>query len=60
MINVQLLFLIFKKVPISIFHIDTRERLISTLDKACERIQDFTDSAYTAHEHRGLFILFIL
>ncbi|XP_065342960.1 alpha-catulin isoform X1 [Cloeon dipterum] len=30
----------------------TRERLAGSLEQAIERCQDFTDSAYTSHEHR--------
>jgi hypothetical protein len=37
--------------------VDTREKLISALDKVCERIQDFTDSAYTTHDHRENILL---
>ena len=29
-----------------------RERMTSALEAAIERTQDFTDSAYTSHEHR--------
>lgn len=45
------------QAAISIFHVDTREKLISALDKVCDRIQDFTDSAYTSHEHRENILL---
>ena len=45
------------QAAISIFLVDTREKLISALDKVCERIQDFTDSAYTTHEHRENILL---
>ncbi|CRK86852.1 CLUMA_CG000677, isoform A [Clunio marinus] len=45
------------EAAISIFLVDTREKLISALDKVCERIQDFTDSAYTTHEHRENILL---
>lgn len=34
-----------------------RERLSSALDAAVERTQDFTDSAYTSHEHREKILL---
>lgn len=45
------------KAAISIFLPDTREKLIAALDKVCERTQDFTDSAYTTHEHRENILL---
>lgn len=45
------------KAAISIFLPDTREKLISALDKVCERTQDFTDSAYTTHDHRENILL---
>ncbi|XP_046384624.1 alpha-catulin [Ischnura elegans] len=36
----------------------TRERLKAALDAVVERTQDFTDSAYTSHEHReGILLL---
>ncbi|RWS29502.1 alpha-catulin-like protein [Leptotrombidium deliense] len=34
-----------------------RERLISAFDSLVERTQDFTDSAYTTHEHREKILL---
>lgn len=34
-----------------------RERLSSALDAVVERTQDFTDSAYTGHEHREKILL---
>ncbi|XP_022242430.1 alpha-catulin-like isoform X1 [Limulus polyphemus] len=34
-----------------------REQLLSALDAVLERTQDFTDSAYTSHEHRENIIL---
>uniref|UniRef100_T1IXC7 Alpha-catulin n=1 Tax=Strigamia maritima TaxID=126957 RepID=T1IXC7_STRMM len=34
-----------------------REKLISALDAIIERTQDFTDSAYTSHEHRESMLL---
>lgn len=45
------------QAAISIFLVETREKLIAALDKVCERIQDFTDSAYTTHEHRENILL---
>lgn len=45
------------QAAISIFLPDTREKLMSALDKVCERTQDFTDSAYTTHEHRENILL---
>lgn len=45
------------QAAISIFLPDTREKLIAALDKVCERTQDFTDSAYTTHEHRENILL---
>lgn len=41
----------------SLFTSDGREKLISALDKVCERTQDFTDSAYTSHENRENILL---
>lgn len=35
----------------------TRERLSSALNVAVERTQDFTDSAYTSHDHREKILL---
>lgn len=35
----------------------TREHLLSALDKLIEKTQDFTDSAYTRHEHRENILL---
>ncbi|KAG8226305.1 hypothetical protein J437_LFUL002744 [Ladona fulva] len=38
--------------------VGTRERLKAALDAVVERTQDFTDSAYTSHEHReGILLL---
>lgn len=34
-----------------------RERLASAFDTLIERTQDFTDSAYTFHEHREKMLL---
>lgn len=34
-----------------------RERMTSALEAAIERTQDFTDSAYTSHEHRENILL---
>ena len=34
-----------------------RDRMTSSLDAAIERTQDFTDSAYTSHEHRENILL---
>lgn len=34
-----------------------KERLSSALDTIVERTQDFTDSAYTSHEHRENILL---
>ena len=34
-----------------------RERLQSALDAVVQRTQDFTDSAYTSHEHREKILL---
>ncbi|XP_055631442.1 alpha-catulin isoform X3 [Toxorhynchites rutilus septentrionalis] len=42
---------------ISIFSSDTREQLLAALDKVCEKTQDFTDSAYTSHDHRENILL---
>ncbi|XP_055532436.1 alpha-catulin isoform X8 [Wyeomyia smithii] len=42
---------------ISIFSTDTREQLLAALDKVCEKTQDFTDSAYTSHDHRENILL---
>lgn len=41
----------------SAFTAEGREKLISALDKVCERTQDFTDSAYTNHENRESILL---
>jgi hypothetical protein len=35
----------------------TKESLTSALDTILERTQDFTDSAYTSHEHRENILL---
>ena len=42
---------------ITIFSLDTREQLLAALDKVCEKTHDFTDSAYTSHEHRENILL---
>lgn len=34
-----------------------RDRLTAALEAAIERTQDFTDSAYTSHEHRENILL---
>lgn len=34
-----------------------RERLASAFETVVERTQDFTDSAYTSHEHREKILL---
>ncbi|XP_071530829.1 alpha-catulin isoform X3 [Panulirus ornatus] len=34
-----------------------RDRLCQAVDTICERMQDFTDSAYTTHEHRENILL---
>ena len=34
-----------------------RERLAASLEQVVERTQDFTDSAYTSHEHRENILL---
>ncbi|XP_063593162.1 alpha-catulin-like [Penaeus indicus] len=34
-----------------------RDRLCQAVDTICERMQDFTDSAYTSHEHRENILL---
>jgi hypothetical protein len=36
---------------------DSKERLTKALDTIVERTQDFTDSAYTSHEHRENILL---
>lgn len=36
---------------------ECRETLTSTIDTVVERTQDFTDSAYTSHEHRENILL---
>uniref|UniRef100_A0A182LWU9 Uncharacterized protein n=1 Tax=Anopheles culicifacies TaxID=139723 RepID=A0A182LWU9_9DIPT len=46
-----------RSLGISIFSTDTREQLLAALDKVCEKTQDFTDSAYTSHEHRENILL---
>lgn len=48
---------IVQQLGISIFSTDTREQLLAALDKVCEKTQDFTDSAYTSHEHRENILL---
>jgi len=42
---------------LSILAPETREQLIISLDKVIEKTQDFTDSAYTTHEHRENILL---
>ena len=42
---------------ISVVSDSYREQLIRSLDSIMERIQDFTDCAYTSHEHRQNIIL---
>lgn len=42
---------------VSLFTPDGREKLMAALDKVCERTQDFTDSAYTSHDHRENILL---
>lgn len=44
-------------IEISILSVDTRETLLIALDKVVEKTQDFTDSAYTSHEHRENILL---
>lgn len=41
----------------SILSPHTREELMAALDKVVEKTQDFTDSAYTTHEHRENILL---
>lgn len=41
----------------SILSPQTREELTTALDKVVEKTQDFTDSAYTTHEHRENILL---
>ncbi|XP_037031788.1 alpha-catulin isoform X2 [Bradysia coprophila] len=41
----------------SILSPQTREELMAALDKVVEKTQDFTDSAYTTHEHRENILL---
>lgn len=41
----------------SILAPQTREELMAALDKVVEKTQDFTDSAYTTHEHRENILL---
>ncbi|XP_045118374.1 alpha-catulin-like isoform X3 [Portunus trituberculatus] len=36
-----------------------RDRLCQAVDTICERMQDFTDSAYTSHEHRENILLLL-
>ncbi|XP_055705579.1 alpha-catulin isoform X1 [Phlebotomus papatasi] len=36
---------------------ETRDQLLAALDKVVEKTQDFTDSAYTTHEHRENILL---
>ncbi|XP_055592489.1 alpha-catulin isoform X7 [Uranotaenia lowii] len=45
------------ELGILIFSTDTREQLLAALDKVCEKTQDFTDSAYTSHDHRENILL---
>lgn len=42
-----------------IFHNYISCHFFQALDTICERIQDFTDSAYTSHEHRENILLLI-
>lgn len=42
---------------LSILAPHTREELMAALDKVVEKTQDFTDSAYTTHEHRENILL---
>lgn len=42
---------------LSILSPHTREELMTALDKIVEKTQDFTDSAYTTHEHRENILL---
>lgn len=44
-------------VGVSILSPQTREELMHALDKCVEKTQDFTDSAYTTHEHRENILL---
>lgn len=44
-------------VEMSILSPQTREELMAALDKVVEKTQDFTDSAYTTHEHRENILL---
>lgn len=41
----------------SILQPETRDQLLAALDKLVEKTQDFTDSAYTTHEHRENILL---
>ncbi|KAJ6646035.1 Alpha-catulin [Pseudolycoriella hygida] len=41
----------------SVLSPQTREELMAALDKVVEKTQDFTDSAYTTHEHRENILL---
>lgn len=42
---------------VSLFTVEGRDKLLSAFDKVFERTQDFTDSAYTSHEHRENILL---
>lgn len=44
-------------MEMSVLSPHTREELMAALDKAVEKTQDFTDSAYTTHEHRENILL---
>lgn len=44
-------------VELSVLAPQTREELMAALDRAVEKTQDFTDSAYTTHEHRENILL---
>lgn len=44
-------------IEMSILSPQTREELMTALDKVVEKTQDFTDSAYTTHEHRENILL---
>lgn len=44
-------------IGVSILSPQTREELMHALDKCVEKTQDFTDSAYTTHEHRENILL---
>lgn len=44
-------------IEVSVLAPQMREQLIHALDKCVEKTQDFTDSAYTTHEHRENILL---